>query len=225
MNKIALIITSMLIVGCAGGLSQADRNMIRQNNDRMERLERENRELRRQNAQQHSDSSEEPQPLIDLGDDEKEENAKPYQPPTKVMGASWVRQQHGEYHCYVDSDPHLSQGDRIVFKNDIHNNFGMQTVSNTRANKWVAIRIGTSPVRMMRSSMGGYYPTNALGPGESCTMELGGLTSFKIMVVLFKNRGSVHRPQLVSTGAVKRIAYVVNPMIDEDPVTFNNSTF
>jgi len=241
MHKIIACILAVSATGCYAG-------QFSQMNHRMAQMERANHSLRSQNAQLRQDS-------VRRGPDSKEPGP---QRQTLIPGVvqittgvkSWIRHSHGEYPCYVDRDPHLSQGDRIVFKNDIANNWGMDTVSNTVANKWVSIKLGGQPVRMVRSVVP-HLPTlrklarqgvrvvcsrsshgtscftigSYLGPRETCTAELGGDTVFSITAKLYKKRLGRHGARMILTRLRNSRPFKINPMIDVNRLTYYRTDF
>lgn len=195
-------------------------------NARLDTLERENLALRRQNVQlrQGQGTKAAPAPAATTVP-----AAAPMAGPRPAAGIivnrAWVRAQHGAYLCFVNNDPHLGQGDRIEFVNDIADNYGMTTTNNTVANKWVSIRLNGEPVLMLRPTMSGYVVGYHLGPDEHCTAALGGATHLTIVSELYKNKGSARLPQLLETGYKNRREVRVDPMRDLYEVHFDRFTF
>lgn len=223
MKYFSLIICALL-VGCAGGLTQADRELLKQsraNAKRVEELEVENRRQRKVIAGQQKNGSSEPQPLIQVNTTTDDDPG-----PSKhvvTTGKSWVSKEHGEYHCYVGRKPHRAQGDTVTFTNGIHNNYGLKTVTNTKANKYVGIKLNGSRVVMMR---GGYRSNYLLGPGEFCTAMLGGEDDYIVTSELFKNqRGSKKLAVPEPTGIVRYREFSISAMQDEYAILYDNQTF
>lgn len=221
MHKIILVLgIAFIATGCYGSqMAQMDK--------RLAQTERENASLRRQNAQLRKQESG-PQPLVSVPEpkssmDVTEVGSTPRAGTTVTR--AWVRRQHGAYLCFVNNDPHLSQGDRITFTNDIHDNYGMVTQTNTVRNKWVSIRLNNEPVMMLRASLGGYIVGYHLGPAEKCTAGLGGSTSVTVVSELYKNKGSSVYPQLLATGFIHRREFAINPMQDHYTVAHDRFTF
>lgn len=206
-----LLITAIvaLTTGCYGSqMSQMD--------NRMAQMERENTSLRRQNAQMRKQGSVQPSASTPTP------VAMPTRAPVAPAARAWTRRSHGQYVCIVDYDAHISLADRVRFENKVDNRYG---ITKSRNNSWVSISLNGQPVAIVRSTFRGPAVQYHLGPNETCYVELGGATNYKVIGALHKNKGTYHAPVLVDTHRKMTRSWDMGPDDDELPFVFQKYQF
>lgn len=212
MKALTALVPVVLMIGCAGNMRSArpsGPDRMKEMETRMDLLERKNRALQEENVKLRQQPQAEPDGV-----------GTPTPQPS--AGRAWTRQAHGQYVCIVDYDAHVSLADRVRFENKVDETYGIR---KSRNNSWVSFTLNGQPVAIVRSTVAGPSVQYHLGPEETCWVELGGATHYKVVGTLYKNKGTLQAPVLVSTDRKMRWEWDMGPDDDELPFVFQKHHF